>query len=86
VNVDTVKIHLKSRASRLGFAALAVAGLVLLAVAGGTGIAVTGATPAAANACNSGCLAAFNRCRIRTNNSPSCRAQLQACVRRCIRR
>ncbi|MEO1265715.1 MAG: hypothetical protein AAFV26_08420 [Pseudomonadota bacterium] len=42
--------------------------------------------PVAANACKSGCLSAYNQCRIATNGSSSCDRRFQACVRRCLRR
>lgn len=40
----------------------------------------------AANACAGNCRDAHNQCRIRTKNSPSCDAQLQACLQGCLRK
>ncbi|MEO0672445.1 MAG: hypothetical protein AAFZ05_10515 [Pseudomonadota bacterium] len=39
-----------------------------------------------AQACKSGCLRAYNQCRIATNGSSSCDRRFQNCIRRCLRR
>ncbi len=46
----------------------------------------SGAGTAEANSCTAQCRAAHNQCRIATKGSPSCDAQLQACLSRCLRR
>jgi len=53
------------------------------------GVGFDGAsTPACAqgNACAANCRAAHNQCRIATKGSPSCDAQLRACLQSCTRR
>lgn len=60
-----------------------VASLRLAIVAGGLGLALA-ATEAGANSCQQSCRAAWNQCRIATKGSPSCDAQLQACMASCL--
>lgn len=60
--------------------------LAALGIMTATGASFFTSTSVQADACKSGCIAAYNRCRIATNGSSRCNAQLQACVRRCIRR
>lgn len=57
-----------------------------------TGLAGAGAPPSPAqqtvvvaqDSCAASCRAAHSQCRIATKGSPSCDAQLQACMQRCI--
>jgi len=39
-----------------------------------------------ANSCAAQCRAAHSQCRVKTQGSPSCDRQLQACMQRCLRR
>jgi len=67
-----------------------LAGLVCAAATAGFGLALGDGARSCANAQNSSCVsacrAAHNDCRIRTKGSASCDAQLQACMRDCIKR
>jgi hypothetical protein len=64
--------------------------LCLLVLA--SGLAGAGLPPApeqppvriAQDSCAANCRAQHNQCRIATKGSPSCDAQLQACMQRCI--
>lgn len=49
-------------------------------------IVQAGEQVALANACADNCRSAHNQCRIKTKNSPSCDAQLQACLQGCLRK
>lgn len=60
-----------------------VAQLRLALALGGLGL-VLAATEAGANSCQQSCRAAWNQCRIATKGSPSCDAQLQACMASCL--
>lgn len=60
-----------------------VASLRLALALGGLGV-VLAATEAGANSCQQSCRAAWNQCRIATKGSPSCDAQLQACMASCL--
>jgi hypothetical protein len=44
----------------------------------------TGVLAAKADGCAAGCRARHDQCRIATKGSPSCDAQLQACIRGCV--
>jgi hypothetical protein len=82
-----------ARARKVGIASgIALVGLALIATGFGFGIAPP--HPAAAqgvvlvqgNACVSSCNSAHTQCRIATKGSASCDAQLQACLRPCIKK
>jgi hypothetical protein len=68
---------------------LILLGIVAVALTGGAAADVT-SEPArivvAQDSCTSSCRAQWNQCRIATKGSPSCDAQLQACMRGCLRR
>lgn len=63
-------------------------GLAGIVVAAGTGLAalVAASGPVDANACAASCRAQHNQCRIKSKGSPSCDAQLQACLQGCLKR
>jgi F0F1-type ATP synthase membrane subunit c/vacuolar-type H+-ATPase subunit K len=65
---------------------VSAAALVALGAAAFATLTAT-ATPAIAqgNACVAACNAAHNQCRIATKGSSSCEAQLQVCLRACIK-
>jgi len=56
--------------------AVVVVGLLML---------VTGVLAARADDCAGQCRAHHNQCRIQTKGSPSCDAQLQACLQSCLK-
>lgn len=60
-----------------------VASLRLALALGGLSFVLV-ASEAGANSCQQSCRAAWNQCRIATKGSPSCDAQLQACMASCL--
>ena len=74
--------------SRLNIFAVAAASVSTVAIAVIL-IASFGSTTCAnaqGNACVAACRAAHSDCRIRSKGSPSCDAQLQACLQGCLKR
>jgi hypothetical protein len=56
---------------------------LLVASAAGAGLVSMSSNEAVANSCAASCHAGHNQCRIATKGSPSCDAQLTACLRGC---
>jgi hypothetical protein len=60
-------------------------GAVAVGLAAGLAL-VSGCAEAQGNACAAQCYAQHNQCRMATKGSPSCDAQLTACLRGCSSR